>query len=377
MTPLERYQLDVANGAITPDPAQEQAVRHFQRLYEDLMCVPERPRSAVAAAWHLLTRAGRGSAAGRLSEGPGIKGLYVYGAVGRGKTYLMDVFFESLPFQYKMRTHFHRFMQRVHAELTLLRQQKNPLEEVARKISAEARVICFDEFFVSDIGDAMILGGLLTHLLNDGVTLVTTSNIQPDRLYENGLQRERFLPAIALLKRVTEVVELDGGIDYRLRSLQQARIYHSPLGDESDKELAGSFRRLVPEHAAVQTGEIIEVLGRPITARKCADDVIWFDFVELCGGPRSVYDYIELAKVYQTILLSNVPQLKAETDDMARRFVSLVDEFYDRNVKLIISAEVPLLQLYAGSSLAFVFERTSSRLLEMQSYDYLAREHRA
>lgn len=377
MTPLERYQLDVAAGTIAPDPAQEQAVRHFQRLYDDLMRVPERPCGAVITAWQLLTRARQRGAVCRRADESRIKGLYLYGGVGRGKTYLMDVFFESLPFQNKMRTHFHRFMQRVHAELTLLKQQKNPLESVARKISAEARVICFDEFFVSDIGDAMILGGLLTHLLNDGVTLVTTSNIQPDLLYENGLQRERFLPAIALLKRDTDVVELDGGVDYRLRSLQQARIYHSPLGVESDKELAGSFRRLIPEHAVVQAGEIIEVLGRPITSRKCADDVIWFDFVELCGGPRSAYDYVELAKVYQTILLSNVPQLTAERDDMARRFVSLVDELYDRNVKLIISAEVPLLQLYVGSSLAFVFERTCSRLLEMQSHDYLAREHRA
>lgn len=371
MTPSERYQLDVAAGVITPDPAQELAVRHFQRLYDDLMRVPARPRSTLANALQRLVRAEQRADESR------IKGLYLYGGVGRGKTYLMDVFYESLPFQSKMRTHFHRFMQRVHTELSLLKQQKNPLESVARKISSEARVICFDEFFVSDIGDAMILGGLLTHLLNDGVTMVTTSNIQPDFLYENGLQRERFLPAIALLKRDTDVIELDGGVDYRLRSLQQARIYHSPLGVESDKELAGSFRRLVPEHAVIQAGEIIEVLKRPITSRKSADDVIWFDFVELCGGPRSANDYIELAKVYQTILLSNVPQLAAETDDMARRFVSLVDELYDRNVKLIISAEVPLLQLYVGSSLAFVFERTSSRLLEMQSHDYLALEHRA
>ncbi len=379
MTPLERYQLDIATGAMTPDPAQERAMAHFQRVYEELLHNPIPARGVGAAALQLLTRGwlGRQEGSSGRVPGTGIKGLYIYGGVGRGKTYLMDVFFESLPFEDKMRTHFHRFMQRVHAELNLLKQQKNPLEGVARKIAKEARVICFDEFFVSDIGDAMILGGLLTHLLDGGVTLVATSNIRPDYLYENGLQRERFLPAIALLQRDTEVIELDGGVDYRLRSLQQARLYHTPLGEEADKALSASFRRLVQEHATVHANEIIEVLGRPINSRMSADDVIWFDFLELCDGPRSAYDYIELARIYQTVLLSNVPQLKADNDDMARRFVSLVDEFYDRNVKLFIAAEVPLLQLYAGGSLTFVFERTSSRLLEMQSHDYLAREHKA
>ncbi len=380
MTPRERYRLDISAGVMTPDPAQEQAIDHFQRMYDELLMNPHqslkgassRVRKLFSEPWLALRRAG-----GEGSEESQVKGLYLHGGVGRGKTYLMDVFFESLPFENKMRTHFHRFMQRVHAELTQLKQQKNPLESVARKIAAEARVICFDEFFVSDIGDAMILGGLLTHLLDDGVTLVTTSNVDPDFLYENGLQRERFLPAIALLKRYTDVVELGSGVDYRLRSLQQASIYYSPLGAEADRELAASFRRLVTEHAALHSGEIIAVLGRPILSRRCADDVVWFDFAELCGGPRSAYDYIELGKVYHTVLLGNVPQLKAENDDMARRFVSMVDEFYDRNVKLIISAEVPLLQLYDGSALAFVFERTSSRLLEMQSRDYLAREHKA
>ncbi|MES3007788.1 MAG: cell division protein ZapE [Pseudomonadota bacterium] len=379
MTPLERYQLDIATGTMTPDPAQEQAIAHFQRVYEELLRKPMPARGVGSTALQFLRRGllrRQESDSGRTAE-TGVKGLYIYGGVGRGKTYLMDVFFESLPFENKMRTHFHRFMQRVHAELNLLKRQKNPLETVARTIANEARVICFDEFFVSDIGDAMILGGLLTHLLDEGVTLVATSNIQPDCLYENGLQRERFLPAIALLKRDTEVIELDGGIDYRLRSLQQASLYHTPLGEEADKALSASFRRLVQEHATVHTGEIVEVLGRPISSRMSADDVIWFDFLELCDGPRSAYDYIELARIYQTVLLSNVPQLKADNDDMARRFVSLVDEFYDRNVKLIMAAEVPLLQLYAGGGLAFVFERTSSRLLEMQSHDYLAREHKA
>lgn len=356
-----------------PDPAQANTVMHFQRLYDELLASSRHSaqgRTTVLGWLKSRWAGGRNHGAGQ------VRGLYLHGGVGRGKTYLMDVFFESLPFEKKMRTHFHRFMQRVHSELTALKQQKNPLESVARTIAAEARVICFDEFFVSDIADAMILGGLLTHLMEEGVTLVATSNIVPDRLYENGLQRERFLPAIALLKQSTDVVELDGGIDYRLRSLQQAQIYYSPLGAPADMELLRSFRNLAPDHAVVEESEPVEVLGRQIMSRMSADDVIWFDFADLCGGPRSAYDYIELARLYHAILLSNVPQLGADKDDMARRFVSLVDELYDRHVKLIISAEVPLMQLYAGSSLAFVFERTRSRLLEMQSHDYLGREHR-
>ena len=353
-----------------PDPAQANTVLHFQRLYDDLLRGSRNPSPGGTAVVQWLK-----SRWSRKQGGVTARGLYLHGGVGRGKTYLMDVFFESLPFEDKMRTHFHRFMQRVHAELAALKQQKNPLESVARTIASEARVLCFDEFFVSDIADAMILGGLLTHLMEEGVTLVATSNIVPDRLYENGLQRERFLPAIALLKQSTEVVELNGGIDYRLRSLQQAQIYYCPLGPPADVELLSSFRNLAPDQAMIEESQPVEVLGRRIMSRMNADDVIWFDFADLCGGPRSAYDYIELARLYHAILLSNVPQLGADKDDMARRFVSLVDELYDRHVKLIMSAEVPLLQLYAGTSLAFVFERTRSRLLEMQSHDYLAREH--
>lgn len=370
MTPAQRYERDLASGILLSDPAQAEALRHFQRVYDDLLEV--RRSEQGAGLWQKLTARLTGTGKDRRA----VKGLYLYGGVGRGKTWLMDVFYESLPFPDKMRTHFHRFMQRVHAELSGLKQQSNPLETVATKLAAEARVICFDEFFVSDIGDAMILGGLLEHLLAAGVTLVTTSNIEPDRLYENGLQRARFLPAIALINAHAEVVQMGGEMDYRLRSLQQAHIYYSPLGEKAETEMVRCFQRLVPEHAEVVCASGIEVLGRQIKAQRCADDVVWFDFEELCGGPRSAYDYIELAKVYHAILLSNVPQLAAERDDMARRFVSLVDELYDRNVKLIISAEVPLSELYTGTSLTFVFERTRSRLLEMQSKEYLGRQHR-
>ena len=368
LTPTQRYSRDVAAGILQKDAAQANAIAHFQRLYDDLVQTKPESASVLGQLW--------GRVAGARATGTvPVKGLYIYGGVGRGKTYLMDVFFESLPFERKMRTHFHRFMQRVHHELGQLKQQKNPLEKVAKLIAKEARVICFDEFFVSDIGDAMILGGLLAHLIEEGVSFVTTSNIEPDKLYANGLQRARFLPAIALLKQHTQVLELDGGVDYRLRVLQQASIYYSPLGPEADSQLRLCFQRLA-DHGEVDKDGVIEILGRNIPFRMRAQDTIWFDCAAICDGPRSAYDYIELAKLYQAFILSDVPQFDGNNDDLARRFVSLVDELYDRHVKLIISAQVPLLSLYTGKDLAFVFERTSSRLLEMQSEEYLGREHR-
>lgn len=368
LSPTERYSHDLASGVLQEDKAQARAIVHFQRLYDDLLATSTHSRGPLGRLW--------GRVSGVTSQAPAsVKGLYIYGGVGRGKTYLMDVFFESLPFDRKMRTHFHRFMQRVHHELFLLKLQKNPLEKVAQKIAKEARIICFDEFFVSDIGDAMILGGLLAHLIEEGVTFVTTSNIVPDKLYANGLQRARFLPAIALLQQHTDVLELDGGVDYRLRALQQASIYYSPLGARADAELLSCFERLA-DHGEVESDAVIEVLGRKIPTRMRAEDTIWFDCAALCDGPRSAYDYIELAKLYQALILSDVPQFDGRNDDLARRFVSLVDELYDRHVKLIMSAQVPLLSLYTGKDLAFVFERTSSRLLEMQSEEYLGREHR-
>jgi cell division protein ZapE len=288
----------------------------------------------------------------------------------------MDVFFDTLPFERKYRTHFHRFMQRVHKQLKVLSGEKNPLDIVANDLAKQYRVICFDEFFVSDIADAMILGGLFEKLFARGVSLMATSNIVPDNLYRDGLQRSRFLPAIAALKEHTRVLNVDGGIDYRLRALQQAELYYTPLGDGAEESLIQCFDRLAPEQGSVQEDVSLEVEGRILKARRCCDDVVWFDFKELCDGPRSQNDYIELAKVYHAVILSDVPQMSVAVDDQARRFINLVDEFYDRNVKLVISAQVGLTNLYSGGKLAFEFERTQSRLLEMQSTEFLARPHK-
>lgn len=367
-SPIARYKRDLERDDFTYDPAQEQAVEHLQGLYERLCQRQDSAQSAGALSrWFQ-----------NLRKGPvePEMGLYFWGGVGRGKTYLMDNFFESLPFERKMRTHFHRFMRRVHGELSSLDGEKNPLEIVAERLSKEAVVICFDEFFVSDITDAMILANLLDGLFSRGVSLVATSNIVPDGLYKDGLQRARFLPAIALLNKYTEVVNVDGGVDYRLRALEQAELYHFPLDDEADKSLTASFESLLPDNQEVRSNVALEVEGRPIVARFEAEEMVWFDFYELCDGPRSQNDYIELAREYHTVLVSDVPELGGSKDDQARRFLNLVDEFYDRSVKLIISAEVPLQQIYSGGRLSFEYDRTVSRLLEMQSREYLARAHK-
>ena len=368
MTPLERYRKDLERDDFSYDPTQEMAVGHLQRLYDDLVAAERAPKPGLMQRLSGKLK--------RQKEEP-IKGLYFWGGVGRGKTYLMDTFYDSLPFERKMRTHFHRFMQRVHAELKALDGTKNPLVEIGRKYADEARIICFDEFFVSDITDAMILGGLMQELFNNGVSLVATSNIVPDGLYKDGLQRQRFLPAIDMLKRYTEVVNVDGGVDYRLRTLEQAELYHWPLDEAADKSLAKSFESMAPDLEEEQQDAKVEINGRMIQARRVCEDVAWFDFSALCEGARSQNDYIELGKIYHAVLLSNVPQLGRRNDDAARRFINLVDEFYDSGVKLIISAEVAIPDIYTEGRLNFEIERTQSRLLEMQSHEYLAREHRA
>jgi cell division protein ZapE len=366
-TPLEHYQTDLQREGFVEDDAQRQAVVALDELYHALVAA-EREQSARSPLRQWWGRV-RGTA-----TPPPVKGLYMWGGVGRGKTWLVDMFHECLPFRRKLRVHFHRFMQRVHAELTELEGSSDPLLTIADKLAAEARVICFDEFFVSDIGDAMILGGLMEAIFDRGVCLVATSNIVPDDLYLNGLQRQRFMPVIDLVKQHTRVLNVDAGVDYRLRALEKAELYHWPLDDEAELSLKRSFDSLVPEPG--KPWERVEINGRYLSSRWVADDVIWFEFAELCDGPRSQNDYIELARIYHAVLLASVPRLGRDSDDQARRFINLVDEFYDRNVKLVLSAEVALEELYSGGSLEFEFRRTISRLQEMQSHDYLARSHK-
>lgn len=362
-SPLARYREDLCRDGFAPDAAQAHAVQLLDELYDKL-----RHRVDHAHTWQSRLKRW----AGRNPE-PEL-GLYFWGGVGRGKTYLMDTFFDALPFEQKLRVHFHRFMQRVHQELTDLAGEKNPLELVADRVAKDAVVICFDEFFVSDIADAMLLGGLMQALFQRGVTLVATSNIEPRYLYKDGLQRARFLPAIALIECHTQVINIDSGVDYRLRTLEQAEIFHSPLDAAADIALEKSFLALSHGHP----GEAKKLLinHREIRARRVVDGIVWFDFTELCQRPRSASDFIEIAREFQTVILANVPVMTAEAEDAARRFINLVDEFYDRNVKLLMTAATLPEQLYQGQRLTFEFQRTLSRLLEMQSTDYLGREHR-
>jgi cell division protein ZapE len=368
-SPLVKYQIDLKKNGFVHDASQEVAVKKLQDLYDRLLTTNERK----VQRGRLVRFAKK---VGVISEQTRPeKGLYFWGGVGRGKTYLMDTFFECLPVKEKMRVHFHRFMQLIHQQLNELKGEKNPLQRVADRLQMQARIICFDEFFVTDIGDAMILGTLLEALFSRGVCLVCTSNIIPDNLYQDGLQRQRFLPAIALLNEHTEVVNIDGDTDYRLRSLEQAELYYTPLGAAAEQSLQKSFRNLALEDGC--HGVELMVNGRSLCALMRAEDVIWFDFKELCDGPRSQNDYIELAREFHAVLVSNLPVLTADAEDMARRFISLVDEFYDRRVKMIISAAAPIGDIYQGHRLRFEFERTESRLLEMQSQEYQAAEHRA
>jgi len=362
--PQHQYQQDLGRPGFHHDEAQANAVRHLQRVRDELAARYESAKTAKGLGRLKLQKQQRQP----------VQGLYMWGGVGRGKTYLMDLFFEALPFRRKLRIHFHRFMQRVHKELNALKGTQNPLEIVADKLYDEAVVICFDEFFVTDITDAMLLGGLFEKLFARGVTLVATSNIVPDRLYENGLQRERFLPAIAMLKRHCDVLSVDSGVDYRLRVLEKAELYHCPLDAAAETSLQHSFGELTAG-LHVESHPIV-INDRHVGVIACTDDVLWVTFAELCIAPRSAPDYIELAREYHSVLLARVPVMTEGLDDAARRFINLVDEFYDRCVKLIISADAQIHELYQGKKLAFEFQRTQSRLLEMQSHEYLAREHR-
>jgi cell division protein ZapE len=356
LSPQQRYQADLAREDFTADPAQAIAVEKLQRIQAEL--IKKKPRRLKL---------------GSRLEWPAVRGLYLWGGVGRGKTYLMDCFYESLPFSRKRRTHFHRFMHAVHEARKQYADEQDPMAKVAAEIAAQARVLCFDEFFVSDIADAMILARLLEVLFEHGVTLIATSNIAPDGLYKDGLQRQRFLPAIELLKRHTNVLHVDGGIDYRLRILELAELYHYPLDTQADINLQQYFNAIAPEPG--EANAELPLHGRRLQTRHRADGVLWMDFSALCQGPRGNADYTEIARCFHTVLLSGIPKLDRDLEDESRRFVNLVDEFYDRGVKLILSAAEPLESLYQGERLRFEFQRTESRLREMQSHQYLAKPH--
>jgi cell division protein ZapE len=373
MKPRKAYEARVARGELEVDAAQAEAARALDRLYADLLATP-RP----AQGWRRRV--------GRFVTGSApvpARGIYLWGSVGRGKTLLMDLFYSCLPFDDKARHHFHRFMASVHANLKTVQNRENPLDLVAERFAAQSRIICFDEFVVHDIADAMILGNLFKALFARGVTLAATSNIRPQDLYRDGLQRQQFLPAIKLIEAHTEVIHVDGQRDYRLRVLERADVYQFPSSDAAEQHLREYFDAIAPDEP--QENGMLDVLGRAIRYRKHADGVLWCDFHELCDGPRSQDDYIELSKCYQTVLVSNVPQFDAALENQARRFIALVDELYDRRVKLILSAAVALDQLWASDRsggatakrLRHDFARTQSRLQEMQSYDYLASAHRA
>jgi cell division protein ZapE len=357
-----RYAEDLAQHHFTSDAEQLAVVGRLDELRQRLLA----PAGGFALPRWLATLTGR--------DLTPVQGLYLWGGVGRGKTWLMDLFCGSLPARLTRRRHFHRFMHEVHRHLGRLHHHLSPLEQVARSIARDTRVLCLDELYVADIADAMILGGLFAGLTRRGVTLVATSNVPPHELYPDGLQRQRFLPAIALLERRLDVVRLAGSTDYRLRQLTAAGIYLTAGAPDTAARLAALFEALASQEP--RGGGTIEVAGRAIPVRRASATVAWFDFAALCAGARSQEDYIEIACEYQSVIVADVPVFDATHEDEARRFIALIDEFYDRNVKLIVSAAAAPAELYRGERLGALFARTASRLTEMQSEEYLAREHR-
>jgi cell division protein ZapE len=358
MNLIQIYHQRLEQEGFDEDPYQIQMLQSLQRIADGLLQQP------VATGWRTWFAQKQAT----------VQGLYVWGGVGRGKTWVMDLFFEHLPEERKGRLHFHRFMQYVHAEMAKIKEQTDPLNLVAKNMAEKWRVLCLDEFNVIDIGDAMILAGLLRSLFEQGVVLVTTSNVVPENLYPDGIQRASFLPAIALLEQHTEVLALGGDRDYRQAFLAQARVYHSPLGMETDAKLQLEFKRMASAH--IEQEGSLEINGRAMHYRFLSESMVWFDFEALCGPPRSQHDYIELARCQSTVFLSDVPVMGPMFDDKMRRFILLIDEFYDRKVKLILSAEATADKLYVGERLAFEYQRTLSRLTEMQTPAYLGSEHR-
>ncbi|MBA4216142.1 MAG: AFG1 family ATPase [Proteobacteria bacterium] len=353
-TVTELYQHTLDERGFTADAAQLRAIEALQRCQDEWIAYKSRRSNAVTK---LLVRP------------PIPRGVYMYGGVGRGKSFLMDCFFQAVPLTRKTRLHFHEFMREVHRELQELKGIADPLEELGKRIARRFRLICFDEFHVADVTDAMILHRLLDALFRNRVSIVTTSNFHPDELYPNGLHRDRILPAIELLKAHLEVINVDAGTDYRRRTLEDMNLYLTPLNDENEAALKQAFEAL---SEAKDEDRKLMIEHRALWARRRAGGVVWFDFQTLCGGPRSQNDYLELASQFHTVILSEVPEMPVRLASEARRFTWLVDVLYDRRVKLIISAAVPAEQLYTEGPLAHEFPRTVSRLQEMRSAEYLA-----
>ena len=361
MTPRERYQADIARGVVRLDPAQARAIDNIQQLYDALHALPP-----PATGWWVRL----------MQRGPRrpVRGLYLWGGPGRGKTYLVDSFFECLPYAYKRRVHFHRFMQEIHEQLRALPKTPNPLKVVGKRMAAQMRVLCLDEFHVLDIADAMLLAGLLQAMFDNGITLVATSNILPDELYMDGLQRDRFLYAIDLIKAHTHVVHLDSPTDFRCELLDERGVYAVSSGADGRAWLEEHMRRLAP--ATITLDQRLELNQRSVPVIAIADDVAWFDFADLCDAPLWARDYLEIAQNFHTVLLSDVPCMDEGKDDVAKRFMHLIDALYDHQVKLVATAAAEPDKLYTGRYRAFGFERTVSRLVELGGHRYLAKPHR-
>lgn len=369
ISPTSRYLQALNDGSHQPDDVQKDAVNRLESIYQALIAkTPPTPQTGG-----LMARFGKLLGKREPSANAPVRGLYMWGGVGRGKTWLMDLFYHSLPGERKQRLHFHRFMLRVHEELTALQGQTDPLEIIADRFKAETDVLCFDEFFVSDITDAMLLGGLMKALFARGITLVATSNIPPDELYRNGLQRTRFLPAIDAIKAHCDIMNVDAGVDYRLRTLTQAHLWLSPRNNETQQQMDKLWLALAG--AKRENAPTLEVNHRPLPTMGVENQTLAVSFITLCVDARSQHDYIELSRLFHTVLLFDVPVMTPLMESEARRFIALVDEFYERHVKLVVSADAPLYEIYQGERLKFEFQRCLSRLQEMQSEEYLKRSH--
>ena len=355
MTPEQRYKQLIETGKLRPDPQQAQVIEQIEQLYSDIIDKRARPW------WQ------------KILSNPNTRGIYLWGDVGIGKTFMMDLFFYCLPPERKMRIHFHRFMRQVHQQVRSLQGKKNPLQSIAKNLAQTTDILCFDEFFVADIVDAMLLGNLFQVLFEQNITFFATSNVEPDDLYRHGLQRDRFLPAIALIKQHAEIIHIQSQHDYRLQTHQQAGTYYSNIDPTSSAQLKQHFLNLAGDY--VVWNQPLALESRALKAVAYSHDVVWFKFKDIIGIPNCQRDYLELAQCFHTVFISEIPTISAKDTNLICNFIRLVDIFYDAQIKLILQAIGSVDELYLEGQMVFEFKRTKSRLIEMQSSDYLAKPH--